>query len=454
MRRILMFAALCGLICQATGCYRSYMADVGVIQDETEQPTSENVVETTESGTISMTEETVQGAAQTAEVAETTEQAQVVTSEQTEEPNVVPETAEVTDEESEEATEDEQLPMITAEQTVFVDYGFYENYEGNSDPDACGEHLFSAMDALMQTEEFKVACAALDSGKELVGADTERYDDPEILNEYVHDFYEVIEGGGYAPLFHCTYIEDYDGDGSQEQFVLFKFPYCPDYDEADDSVTIYCRYYLVFVGADGHAKMVDHFWGLGDVVMLDYGADKQLLFYSTGIYGADDHDPLYGVVNGRVKNMYGIRGGYEKWECFLTTGGWQGTGAFMYYDTVAKEYRSIVGTVVDKELVAQMDSTGAIGFEPDEYYQMTFVGGKYYLLHYGAMDSGAVFVYEDGEFVPVEGCGVRTPNADNPEVLLDDIDAAIEGMIDLEQAEGGTDENVDISDVQADDIVE
>ena len=437
MRRAILCAVLCGLICQMSGCYHSYMANVEVLQTVEEQPTVEKSTESAEQ-TADVSIQTVEASEEAVAAVDTEEQSgeySIDTFEVAEEieiqETVEQQTAEAPSEEQTVALNGAQLEEISYN-NVFVDYDYIQGYEGTYDPEACGEALGSAVLALKQTEDYKSACMALSSGKPLTGPDTERHEKYE--NGYVHDFYEVVEGGEYNPIFYMAYIDDFDNDSREEQFILLKFPWCaPGFDKDAEEHTVYCRYYLAFVGADGNAEILDNFWMISDVTLLDYGMDKQLIFTDVGIYGADEHDPLYGVVDGKAERLYGIRGGYEKWECFLYTHGWQGTGDFMYYDTAAKEYRAIVGVLLDKNEVTQMDSTGSIPY-PDEYFQVSLVGGKYYLFSMGVMDSGSVYVYEDGRFIPAEGKLIRTAKMHDKAVLIDDIDKAIEGMITPEEA--------------------
>ena len=108
----------------------------------------------------------------------------------------------------------------------------------------------------------------------------------------------------------------------------------------------------------------------------------------------------------------------------------------MYYDTAAKEYRAVTGMILDKYEVDAMEGADELPYEPDEYYQATLVGGRYYLFRFGAMDHGVPYVYEDGKFTPAEDCPVRSPNNCYSVVLIDDIDKAVEEMITPEEVSG------------------
>ncbi len=435
MQKRFLCSVFCVMLCQVVGCSSLVESDGGqVILPET----TEMVTEETES--IEMVATTAASIS-----VMVTESAAVVDAESVEITEGPVDTVE-TDEDSDEALTEQpggnvalsgraELVEISPD-NVFVDYRFVNGYEGTYVPEECGDGLGAAVLAFKQTDEYLNAAAALSSGKPLIGADTQRYDDPNVVNEYVHDFYEEVEGGEYNPIFHCAYIDDFDNDGREEQFILLKFPYCGDYDRNDNEHTIWCRYYLVFSDAAGNAELLDSFWNIYDITLLDYGTDKQLLFNAVAIIGADMHKPLYGVVDGKAVCLYNIRGSYEKWECFLSTYGYQGSGDLMYFDTSAKEYRSITGIILDKNAIDSMDKTDTIPYEPDEYMEVTLVGGKYYCFCLGAMDYGIVMMYENGKFLPVEDKLIRTANLNTKAVLIDDIDKAIEEMIQPEQATG------------------
>ncbi len=438
MRRLFLCSVICVMLCHAVGCSSLAESDGGqaVISSETTEIVTEEM-ESSETG------ESIPPVVK--------ESADTLNTESAETTDGSIDTVETAEESVETLTEQQGGNAALAGQAelveispdnVFVDYRFVNGYEGIYAPDECGDGLGVAVLAFKQTQEYLNAAAALSSGKPLVGADTQRNDAPDVVNEYVHDFYEEVEGGEYNPIFHCAYIDDFDNDGREEQFILLKFPYCADYDRADNEHTIWCRYYLIFSDADGNAELLDSFWHIDDITLLDYGTDKQLLFNATAIIGADMHMPLYGVVDGKAVCLYNIRGSYEKWACFLSAYGWQGTGDLMYFDTSAKEYRSITGIVLDKNEVDAMDRSDTLPYEPDEYMEVTLVGGRYYCFRLGAMDYGVVMVYEDGEFLPVADKHIRTANLNDKAVLIDDIDKAIEEMIQPEQASGACGEEI------------
>ena len=290
----------------------------------------------------------------------------------------------------------------------------YIDPEGVTDVALC-DGAAAAVDALMQTEDYTTVNAALKSGEYLVA----------FLSE---EFYS-LENGEYLPVFECAYIDDFDCDGysrENEQFILLKYPYCS-HTDGDGKAVLWDRHYLAFVDSDGRAEIIDSFYQY-DVRLLNYGMDKQLLFCGAGYCGVDSHSPIWGVVDGSPKELYSIRGGYERHGCFLTADGVQGLGDFMYYDTAAREYRAIVGDLLSKDAVYAMDSTGSAPYDYDTCYEVSLVGGKYYLFSAGAMDDGKVCTYENGRFVAADGTGIRTASGLRTAVKLPDIDRVYSEM--------------------------
>ncbi|MGN0688518.1 MAG: hypothetical protein ACI4KA_10485 [Oscillospiraceae bacterium] len=406
MKRFILCAALCGLICQATGC-----AGTGT----SSQDNSTNEAQTAEQSQTTQSEETSsQTASDTAssEDSAASEDIGQTSEAQPTNPQPAEPQADIVGGELKEISPD----------NLFIDYRYISGYQGTANPDDCGTALGNAVLALKQTDDYKNAVYVLSSGKTIKEVAA-----PSNAEPSVSSFYEVAEGGEFNPIFYSAYIDDFDSDGRQEQFILLKFPmHFGELDNTAEEYQLRCRYYLAYCDADGSAEILDSFLYIEDIALLDYGTDKQLLFSADGVVGADDHDMLYGVVDGKAKLLYATRGGYTKWQCFLSTYGWQGFGAFMYYDTAAKEYRGIAGIVLDKEELAAMDTTDSAPYKPDEYYQATLIGGKYYCFSMGMMDCGVVCTFEDGRFTPVD-FPIRTSYYHNC-VLIDNIDTVIAEM--------------------------
>lgn len=416
MKKFILCAVLCAFICQTTGCGSSSLSS-SENSSTTDAAGQEQTASTSASTTQSGTAET-----QTEPAGETAE-----SSEPAAEPTAEAATPEPVPTDKEAALSGGVLKVISPD-NVFIDYKYMTGQEGTKTPESCGTALDSAVLALKQTEDYKKVCDILSTINAASGSTELTDGEPSSDGESFYDFFRVSEDGGYEPIFHSAFINDFDGDGKQEQFILLKFPIHMGSVEPDaKEFHLWRRYYLAFVGSDGSTEILDSFWNIDDIALLDYGADKQLIISSTGVSGADDHDMIFGVVNGKAVVLYATRGGFEKWNCFLTSDGWQGYGAFMYYDTAAKEYRGITGIILDKEEVAAMDTANSAPYKPDEYFQVTLIGGKYYCFSMGMMDRGMVYTFENGEFKPAEGIPVRT-SYEHDCVLIDDIDAVIAGM--------------------------
>lgn len=252
------------------------------------------------------------------------------------------------------------------------------------------------------------------------------------LYESDTDLAKYVENGGIKPLFLNGWQEDFDKDGSEEAFLLVNMPMT-----YNDSISTE-RSFLIFLDKDGEMTILDDMSGLYPVVLLDYGEFKHISFGGYGIYGADDHTFLYGVSGGKAKELYGMRGGFVKFGCFLSTYGWQGTGSTMYFDTEKQQYISITGEPVSLEEFRALDTeniTADFFPENEEYIPPVPArrfGNKYYVVIQGIMDSGTVYVYEDGKLSAADGIALRTNsdcyNDSEHSIENIDIDAALENM--------------------------
>lgn len=306
---------------------------------------------------------------------------------------------------------------------VFIDFDFIEEYKGERDPEKCADIIALAKDAILSSEIYEKYCAPLSPD---MADEIDTYNDSPSAEEFFD------ENGKAIPLFVEAFSEDFDGDGTVENFVVMLIP-------VDFGYT-HLRYVLVHINDSGIAEAVNHYYSYS-AQLLDYGAFKHLIFGGSGYCGADSHTAVYGVENDSAKELIGLRGEYYKWECFLSADGWQASGDFMYFDTVAREYRAIAGELVPMETIAEMDSTGALadyingmGFMFAE--QISLIGGKYYVAWCGYMERGAVFTYENGKFVPVpKDCGIRLPGfMCKKAVKIEDIEEVIGSMISPEDA--------------------
>ncbi len=107
----------------------------------------------------------------------------------------------------------------------------------------------------------------------------------------------------------------------------------------------------------------------------------------------------------------------------------------MYYDTAAGEYRAITGIDVPIEKIKEMDSTNELSefyehLEKYGYLSVQLVGGRYYVVSCGAMDTGTAYLYENGSFIQTDECEyVRESHYGNSSAVIDiDINKAIAEM--------------------------
>lgn len=319
------------------------------------------------------------------------------------EAEVIEETAEQTETEISENDEPEYVEV--SPNNEFIDFDFIEDYQGTTD---IGGLAHKAVEFLMTTDEYAESMEHIDE-----------FTDKE--------FSDYINGGKIVPKFNTAYPNDYDGDGKTETFITVAMPFRVDY-------TVLTRFFI-YADSEGNMTLLDHISGVYDTILLNYGGFKQITFGGSGTAGIEDHTNLYGVVNGEVKKLYGIRGEFCKNNCFLSAFGAQGAGAFMYYDTAAGEYRAITGIDVPIEKIKEMDSTNELSefyehLEKYGYLSVQLVGGRYYVVSCGAMDTGTAYLYENGEFIQTEECQyVRDSHyEDLPKVIDIDITKAIEEM--------------------------
>ncbi len=266
----------------------------------------------------------------------------------------------------------------------FIDYEFIENYQGTTD---IGGLADKAAEFLMTTEEYAECMEHIAEFTDKEGSD---------------HFLPYIRDGKIVPKFNTAYPNDYDGDGRTETFIVVDMPML------QGNLRL-IRSFFIFADSNENMTLLSDASDLYDTLLLDYGDFKQITFGGSGISGADDHIDLYGVVNGEAKMLYSIRGEFHKSNCFLSSFGTQGSGAFMYYDTIACEYRAVVGDDIPIDKIKEMDSTNELAefyehLEKYGYLSVQLVGGKYYLASCGAMDTGTAYLYENGKFIQTEEC--------------------------------------------------
>lgn len=323
---------------------------------------------------------------------------------------------------TEESDSDKWEPITYSEPDeghVFVDFDYIENAEGITDPEQAGEWLDRALEALRETEEYKAFEKYVRSG------DFDR----EEFAEYSD------ENGNPMSIFERAYIDDFDKDGADEAFVFIRIIVANYWRD---------RTFLIFVGES--VEIIDSYYGINGYSVLDYGLCRQLMVCSYGYVGVDTHSCLFGVVDGKPVEYYELRGWYQKVDCFLSADGWQGSGDFMYYDTAAKEYRAIMGRDMSFDDWFAMDTSGSIDEEkrnelvsnPLSDSKVIVIGGKYYCVYYGWMDTGEPYTYENGVFTYLgDGSGIRISKCYTFRInCIEDIDydAAVASMLTPAQA--------------------
>ncbi len=311
-----------------------------------------------------------------------------------------------------------------SEGNMFIDYQYIEDVVGMS-PDALEEDILQrAVDVLLLSEDYVSFC---------------------------EDFAAAQEIGhcldvNMTPQLYRAYRDDFDSNGTTEHFLLLTTPFYDDYYEADSQYA-HPAYYLIFVPSEGSAQYLEIYHNSVTAVdMLDYGICRQLIFEDDGTTGYRCHTELYGVDGNEAVKHYSLRGEFTKSECFLYAAGWQGAGGFMYYDTVTKKYREILGEEVPIDTILEMDSTGILEQYKDEadgykWFETVLLCNKFYMIGNSPMLNayGMPYLYQSGAFVPCEGeYHVRRSDIDRQTnvqyVIKVDYDTAVSSMLSPSQA--------------------
>ncbi|MBQ8781090.1 MAG: hypothetical protein IJZ72_05405 [Oscillospiraceae bacterium] len=257
------------------------------------------------------------------------------------------------------------------------------------------------------------------------------YTDEQIkqLKGYLDNYKEFINENGELSDLDKSYFEEYfseDGTIEPKIYKVYSVKLSSIYDDMNHIAVVNTPYllgnkspclrnFVLYLDDDGRLiKILDNFSNFEEPVLLDYGNEKQVVLSGSGIAGVDDHTAIYslGIFEFSTNKLYSGRCSFAKDGCLLGVYGWQGSGGTMYYDTVAQEYRYIIGETLDIETVKSMDTHGDMAefieqWENGELCIVTLIGGKYYSFSYGPMDSGKVYIYEDGRFVVAGNIAVR-----------------------------------------------
>ena len=325
----------------------------------------------------------------------------------------------------------EPYPQMTqlSENNIFVDYDYTEDIPPDTGHEKYDYFTDIAVEAVKKSDRYKVVSQWIKDNPAAVDM-TVNYssDSTDTLGNRLTNGELDIQVKG-------AYINDYDSDGSEEAFVVLE--------TILDTPKTYD--YVVFVNWRGTADP-EYRWNrlehLYSVDMLDYGADKQLVFNAYGDFGVSTHSPLIGVRNREMFTHYDYRGAYYKSGCFLMTYGWQCSGEFMVYDTSAHRYYTVVGSPIDINELYAMDSTGVLP-SVDIIPEAQIIGGKYYAVGGSSFMGGVSFyTYDNGAFSEVStasdplGLQNRTSViiriSDYPTkntILIKDYDAVLAGMV-------------------------
>lgn len=318
-------------------------------------------------------------------------------------------------------------PTQLSENNIFVDYDYIKDILSDTNHEKYPYFTDIAVEAVKKSDRYKMVSRWINDNPSAADI-TVKYstDGDDTLGDWLSDGMLDIQVKG-------AYINDYDGDGAEEAFVVLET--ILDTPKAYD--------YVVFVNYRGWAD-TEYRWNrlehLTSVDMLDYGMDKQLVFNAYGDLGASTHSPLIGVRNREMFTHYDNRVAYYKSDCFLMTVGWQWCGEFMVYDTAAHRYYTVVGTPVDiKELYA-MDSTGILPpFEDVFIPEAQIIGKKYYAVGGSSFMGGVTFyTYNNGVFSEVAASNSDGTNSLNIRIsdyptkntiLIKDYDKALAEMV-------------------------
>lgn len=237
---------------------------------------------------------------------------------------------------------------VKAENMTFTDFAFIEYYKGSKQEDKTSE---KAIEFLKTTEEY---------------AQSQKYSD--FYKEKYPEYFD--ENGVLVPKLHESYTEDYDGDGREETFLLIDMPYSNYIDPDDPSRGFSAVYsFLIFIGNDGNAELIDYNCGLYYPQLLDYGYNKQLVIGGAGSCGAEDHTIIWTVRDGKVYALNFFRGSVTKQDCFISVFGWQSMGGTMIFDPEKVMYIPVEGVPCDKDELRKMDTDKSI---ESLYYEESF----------------------------------------------------------------------------------
>ena len=265
----------------------------------------------------------------------------------------------------------------------FIDFNYIENYKGITNQAEVEKATETAMKVLKDSSYYADTMKNIDQF------------DPDTLEGYLDN------DGNIIPTFDQAFVDDFDGNGIKETFLLLDMPFYY------GSI----RNYLIFVNSNNEAEIFGDYSNIYELSILNYGKIKHLIIVSCGIMGCDARSSLIGIKNGKTIPYFdetGTEYTFIKKDCFLSYYGRMNSGAFMYFDTIALEYRVIVGEKLDIDEVLSMDKTGELESLKSncERYEVYYVGNKYYCVcDCGLNDT--FYTYTNGVFTPVDNYGIK-----------------------------------------------
>lgn len=409
MKRPLLIAAIITLTITAAGCSgaeRAPFPSEEIPLTDSETSLSQSEADSTPSGTEPS-------------------DAALPLSEQSQQPEETAEPTSASSQESEDFPDEEKYALTTVSpDNVFVDYTYISDAEYSTDEAQFSEEIAEAVSVIVNTEDFSAV-------QELYLADKEATFNYSADNEITALSYFDVNGK-LLPRFVRAFSGGFESKDKQGVFLQFLLP-------IGWNGELACENIFVYVGDSG-AYIVNeeypYFFGVPGVDVLDYGSQKHLVINGYGICGADTFSLLVTVSEGKPDFTYSIRGSYSKWNCFVLTFGWQGSGDLLYFDFPAKEYRAVVGEEIEFSELQKLDADGVLSAHLQRdgtyfYNNCQYIGKKYYGVCTGIYGEIVLYTYDGEKLVADDSdLNVLYLSAFRTNCVSDiDFDAAISNMI-------------------------
>ncbi|MBD5141227.1 MAG: hypothetical protein HDT25_07435 [Ruminococcus sp.] len=203
----------------------------------------------------------------------------------------------------------------------FIDFEFIKNYQGTTD---IGGLADKAVQYINNSNAFEY----------------ERKNADKFSDEKFSEFFD--SDGNLVPKLLTAYPNDYDGDGKTETFIIMEMPLY-----MENLKTAVIRAYLLFADSSGRVDLCKHLDGFDpqkDAVLLNYGKYKHILFYNHGDYDGGTGICIYGAADSReAVYHYGGVGSLKKNGCYLSVSDNNYNDYFMFFDTAAQKYITLLG---------------------------------------------------------------------------------------------------------------